>query len=496
MENYPFTKCLHPQRVHNNYTHETYVLPCGRCEYCLMQKGRRYSTLCQLEAKSHEYQMFVTLTYANYALPVMQVMHINRYKDPIGVVCDTKSNPVLVDVTKNTSTMGEILGECCSGPLQVSSISRKCNLPVGLLPHLSKYDLQLFIKRLRKKISKYSNEKVRYFACGEYGPIHFRPHYHLSLWFSDPKIYDNIRQDILACWQFGRVDVQKSLGKSSNYVAKYLNSYSSLPRVFQESKTKPFILHSQHLGEMVFRQSREEVYALSPREFIKRGIFLDGAYSEFTMWRSFKTYFFPKCKGFASFTFLERRYAYTVYAKVRDWTKKTLISEQASYILDTIFGVASKFGTDILHIDYDINLLLKYFLTQCNINPYLYADYDKYYSRIYSILRLSKHFLSFVCNGDDSDKSISYGISIIENFWLEHDKILLNESLYMLEEFSENVILGEEDFNLLYYNRYVDIDYYKSTSFFKRFLESAKKNIEINQKHKRLNDLNRAYSDM
>ena len=42
-------------------------------------------------------------------------------------------------------------------------------------PTVAKEELQKFFKRLRKKLVK---EKIRYFACGEYGSQNFRPHYH------------------------------------------------------------------------------------------------------------------------------------------------------------------------------------------------------------------------------------------------------------------------------------------------------------------------------
>ena len=44
---------------------------------------------------------------------------------------------------------------------------------------LVKSDLQKFFKRLRDK-----GYVFRYFACGEYGPLHGRPHYHLLLLMS------------------------------------------------------------------------------------------------------------------------------------------------------------------------------------------------------------------------------------------------------------------------------------------------------------------------
>ncbi|QXP07874.1 MAG: replication initiator protein [Arizlama microvirus] len=42
---------------------------------------------------------------------------------------------------------------------------------------LDKRQLQLFLKRLRKNI----NKDIRYFACGEYGELYNRPHYHMIL---------------------------------------------------------------------------------------------------------------------------------------------------------------------------------------------------------------------------------------------------------------------------------------------------------------------------
>ena len=43
---------------------------------------------------------------------------------------------------------------------------------------LRKRDFQLFMKRLRKK---YSDDRIRFYACGEYGSETFRPHYHAIL---------------------------------------------------------------------------------------------------------------------------------------------------------------------------------------------------------------------------------------------------------------------------------------------------------------------------
>ena len=46
--------------------------------------------------------------------------------------------------------------------------------PDGSLEHR---DFQLFMKRLRRHFGK----TVRFYMCGEYGPLNFRPHYHACL---------------------------------------------------------------------------------------------------------------------------------------------------------------------------------------------------------------------------------------------------------------------------------------------------------------------------
>lgn len=53
------------------------------------------------------------------------------------------------------------------------------NLPLD--NSVSPREISLFVKRLRKK----APTKVRYFACGEYGDITGRPHYHLALFGSE-----------------------------------------------------------------------------------------------------------------------------------------------------------------------------------------------------------------------------------------------------------------------------------------------------------------------
>lgn len=89
-------------------------------------------------------------------------------------------------------------------------------------------ELQLFFKRLRKA---YSAERLRYYACGEYGAALGRPHYHACVFgfdFPDKYIWqveDNYvlyrSPSLEKCWPFGFSTVGDVSFESAGYVARY-----------------------------------------------------------------------------------------------------------------------------------------------------------------------------------------------------------------------------------------------------------------------------------
>lgn len=99
-------------------------IPCGRCIGCRIDYSRQWANRCLLESQYHKDTYFVTLTYNDQHVPLSQSYDVN------GQVFDNMT--------------------------------------------LCKRDFQLFMKRLRKR----TGQKLRYFACGEYGTTTFRPHYH------------------------------------------------------------------------------------------------------------------------------------------------------------------------------------------------------------------------------------------------------------------------------------------------------------------------------
>lgn len=94
---------------------------------------------------------------------------------------------------------------------------------------LIKRDLQLFMKRLRK--SRF--EKVRFYACGEYGETTFRPHYHVLLFgtdFPDKRFYKDSPAgeplyrscELDSLWSCGVHSIGAVTFESAAYCARYV----------------------------------------------------------------------------------------------------------------------------------------------------------------------------------------------------------------------------------------------------------------------------------
>lgn len=110
---------------------------------------------------------------------------------------------------------------------------------------LSKRDVQLFVKRLRK------THKFRYFACGEYGERTGRPHYHVILFGLLP----DDEQCIQKSWSNGFVSCSLLTPARARYVAKYVLKFESvaldgqtLPRGSSTGRQPEFSLMSRRPG--------------------------------------------------------------------------------------------------------------------------------------------------------------------------------------------------------------------------------------------------------
>lgn len=189
-----------------------YVLACGKCMECRLTRSNEWSYRLMDESSLYVDKFFLTLTYNEAHLP------------------------------KN--------GDLC------------------------RRDLQLFIKRLRKRISPV---KIRYFYCGEYGSEKGRCHYHLivfgwlpnDLYFfkkskkGEPMFRSPFLEDLWSVSvkdEFGNILYSKSgkpLTEPIGFVsieflenisqARYISLYMQKPP--KDGRSKPFVGMSQGIGK-------------------------------------------------------------------------------------------------------------------------------------------------------------------------------------------------------------------------------------------------------
>lgn len=106
---------------------------------------------------------------------------------------------------------------------------------------LCKRDLQLYLKRLRKKDE---TTRIRYYAVGEYGTRTGRPHYHIILFNASSE--DDIRNSWLDSTgqSIGFVHIGKVTSASIAYCTKYVIQKASSPNGLE----KPFSTMSRSHG--------------------------------------------------------------------------------------------------------------------------------------------------------------------------------------------------------------------------------------------------------
>lgn len=488
MNNFPFTRCLRPRKIVNPYTHETMIVPCGHCKACLTSKQSRLTLQCDLESKCCMYTVFVTLTYANRFIPRLSVVCDDSHSDPD----DPEIFPIYTFFDKET---GEIIQQSRCYRTDVEMIQKKTYL-FGDIPYLRKSDLQKFIKRLRFHIDKKCHEKIRYYAVGEYGPVHFRPHFHILLFVTSKEAYQMLDEYIRSCWTFGRVDCQLSKGSANSYVASYVNSNCNLPTILMHDAVRPFSVHSRFLGLGFFESQRSEVYSCTASEFIKRSIELDGAVKEFNLWRSAYSVFFPKCKGFSCASTCERTYRYILYRTAKKYYQFDKTIDIARTIATEIFLFDTKFQP-IDNEDRDHLKFLRYFRSDfpadCNIND---RQFVKFVYSIYVQLLLSKHFLEFCCGDLGCDSySIKKMVAKIEEFYKDLDYMHLrdfyeNQQMYFQEDYAK-----ESDLVFFYDNMPFDFNSYKDSPIYKLYDAHIYKLFSDRIKHKVLNDSNQIFFD-
>lgn len=199
-------------------------IPCGQCLGCRIDYSRDWATRMMLEYDYHETSSFITLTYNDLYVPL----------------CDY--------VDKN-------------GEEQKSMT-------------LLKRDMQLFMKRLRKK---YPDKQIRFYGCGEYGPKNQRPHYHLIIFgldFAEDRYVHQIsalgdayyRSPTLEkLWPYGYSYVCDVSWQTCAYVARYVTKKkkgkeSDYYQFFNIQPEFSLMSRKPGIGRLYYDDHKEEIY--------------------------------------------------------------------------------------------------------------------------------------------------------------------------------------------------------------------------------------------
>lgn len=527
IKEYPFTHCLSPRKVRNPYTGEYLVVGCGKCIACQCNKASKYKLQLQLECKAHKYNTFVTLTFANQYIPRLVV----------SPVVDMTWGLVREYEVYNKST-GELLDKVSNTFAQMQLIKDKVNL-FGDIPFLDKTFLQKFIKRLRIYLKRNYDAEIRYFGTGEYGPEHFRPHFHLILshdsdtlsqvsshclgefpewtWATKkeyiPKASDKLsvlEYAIRKVWPYGRVDAEIAKGDCATYVSGYLNGVGTLPKVLTLRSTRPFLVHSRFLGQALLQASASQVYSTSPRDFVKTSLQVNGVNKDIVLWRSCYSAYYPKCKGFANKSSRERLYSYGLFYEAQKLfpnssTCKELADETFMYLYYYYLSPLSERPPLPVndkplfsYLDYFCSSLRIYkdklLNSSCLEGRYKGDIVDKTIYNIYRELLLSRHFIQFCCGSIRVRPSDM--LKRIEQFYDELDYMRLtdffaSQSLYFSQDYAD-----ADDIVYFYDNNGVPVESITETAAYKLF-DSMSYQIYRNMiKHKEQNDKNGLFNEM
>lgn len=273
--------CQHRSFITNKYTGARIAVDCGQCDYCIHKRAQKASMRVKTAGSAFKYPFFVTLTYDNEHVPLFKCEVLdNTYDDVLNESGDIHygyENHSYVPVSEyscaDSSQLRHIFFTQVQGTVPFNrALSKyeevkdnwflsmdairsfiaktKADTPYGengelsdrygdnLIPFLNYVDVQNYIKRLRKHLFQKlgSYETLHFYAVGEYGPVHFRPHYHILLFTNSNEVAKVLRQCHDKSWKFGRSDFQRASGGASSYVASYINSLCSSPLLYRSCR--------------------------------------------------------------------------------------------------------------------------------------------------------------------------------------------------------------------------------------------------------------------
>lgn len=232
--------------------YEYQVIPCGQCIGCRLEYSRQWANRGYLEAKCWEQNWFVTLTYDEEHIKILDTI-----EDKNGFTYANEGD-----------WNGTLVQE----------------------------DLTQFMKNLRQIMKReYNQDGIRFMACGEYGEMGERPHYHLILFncnlpvetFYNPRIknYETYFQNTIIERAWGGIrnpipknkdyvnpnskgmsDISEAswnnIAYTARYITKKINGNGSEELYACKGQKKEFFRVSRMpgIGEIYYQQHKDEIY--------------------------------------------------------------------------------------------------------------------------------------------------------------------------------------------------------------------------------------------
>lgn len=216
------------------------TVPCGQCHECRLQRSRVWANRCMLEMADYPpdngvcRNWFLTLTYADgytddLRSPVdgMTLTLHNPNAERNALVSNIRYMQAYNDLVEAENTAFDGLGGSSRGGLSIPDVV----LPKPKRDHLAQFNHDL----LQYWQRKYNHVGIRFFACGEYGDLKMRPHYH-GVYFNLPIDYSDLKPlfknkfgdqfynvDTLSeIWGKGFVVVSEASWTNCAYTARYI----------------------------------------------------------------------------------------------------------------------------------------------------------------------------------------------------------------------------------------------------------------------------------
>lgn len=236
-----------------NYSNMNFItVPCRHCFACQLNYSAEWATRIMLECQKYENNWFITLTYDDKHVPIL---------DQINIDWEIQKKEGLTSPTEIYHEEEQLIND---GTFKYS-----------LYPD----DVKTFINSLRKYFEKKGHTGIKYFYCGEYGSLE-RPHYHIIFMNLplDPNQFYKCKVDPLHhkahwksheiehYWGKGFVDVAECEWSCVAYVARYCTKKLSkinddkYETYYSQGRLPEYIRMSKGIGKDYFKEHKDEIY--------------------------------------------------------------------------------------------------------------------------------------------------------------------------------------------------------------------------------------------